>query len=302
MDYLKAAASTDIHRAINTIADEYQGILSSGVFGFSILGKPLEYITFGVGKETHIFVGTHHGSEHITASLLIKFSADIADAAQNGRKLAGFDVSNIRSYRQLVIIPMLNPDGADIEQGALPADHFIFPRLLSMNPHGRDFTHWQANARGVDLNHNYDAGFYECKKLEQKLGIFSGGPTRFGGQYPESEPEVQAMCDLTRFFVPRLKTATALHTQGEEIYYGYGEKIPDGAKMLADMFSRASQYAVSKPEGIASYGGYKDWVTDKFAIPSFTIECGRGVNPLPPSDFYKIYEKILPILFICASF
>lgn len=302
MNYIKAAASNEIHREINDVSDEYRGILSSGVFGCSILGKPLEYIKFGEGKETHIFVGTHHGSEHITALLLMKFARDIAEAAQNGRKLAGFDVSNIRAYRQLVVIPMLNPDGADIEQGAISADHIIYPRLLSMNPGGRDFTHWQANARGVDLNHNYDAGFYECKKLERKLGIFSGGPTRFGGQYPESEPEVRAMCDLTRFFAPRLKSATALHTQGEEIYYGYGEKIPEGAKMLAELFSKASGYSISTPQGIASYGGYKDWITDKFSIPSFTIECGRGVNPLPPCDFYKIYEKVLPILLICASF
>ena len=301
-DFCRPADSSAVHGMISELAAEYPDVISSGVFGCSILGKSLEYIKIGRGKRTHIFVGTHHGSEHITALLLIKFAFDAAASIKSGTNLAGFDVGNVFAYRRLVIVPMLNPDGADIEQGALPFDHFIFPRLISMNPAGRDFTHWQANARGVDLNHNYDAGFYECKKLERKLGIFSGGPTRFGGQYPESEPETRALCDLTRFFAGELKTATALHTQGEEIYYGYGEKIPDGTAALAEMMAKASGYALSKPSGIASFGGYKDWVTDKFSIPAFTIECGRGKNPLPPCDFNDIYEKILPVLLICASF
>ena len=53
-----------------------------------------------------------------------------------------------------------------------------------------DFTHWQANARGVDLNHNYDAGFLEYKQIEAEQGILGGGPTRYSGECPESEPEV----------------------------------------------------------------------------------------------------------------
>ena len=39
-------------------------------------------------------------------------------------------------------------------------------RGLKYNQQSDDFSHWQANARGVDLNHNYDSGFYEYKKIE----------------------------------------------------------------------------------------------------------------------------------------
>lgn len=72
--------------------------------------------------------------------------------------------------------------------------------------------------------------------------------------------------------------------------------------MLAECFSRVSGYSVSKPSGIASYGGYKDWVISKLGIPAFTIECGKGENPLPPCDFDKIYKKVLPILLTAAAF
>ena len=47
-----------------------------------------------------------------------------------------------------------------------------------MNGGSEDFTRWQANVRGVDLNHNYDAGFDAYKQLEPSLGITGGGPTR----------------------------------------------------------------------------------------------------------------------------
>ena len=67
--------------------------------------------------------------------------------------------------------------------------------------------------------------------------------------------------------------------------------------MLAECFANVSGYQVSAPDGIASYGGYKDWVISELNIPAFTIECGYGEKTrCPPSDFYKIYEKVLPIL------
>jgi g-D-glutamyl-meso-diaminopimelate peptidase len=77
---------------------------------------------------------------------------------------------------------MLNPDGVDLQIKGIEAGGILSERLLKMN--GReDFSHWQANARGVDLNHNYDAGFHEYKKLEKENDICAGA-TRYSGEYP----------------------------------------------------------------------------------------------------------------------
>lgn len=300
-DFCTAAPSDKIRSCCFSAASEYPCI-SLFTVGHSLIGQPIECMAFGKGEVCHLVVGAHHGSEHITALICVKFVLDCAKALRDDVFLAGFDVKHIFSKRRMFVVPVINPDGTDIQQGAFPKEHVLYPRLISMNPRGRDFTHWQANARGVDLNHNYDAGFAKCRLLERRMGIYSGGPTRFGGQYPESEPETRALCNLTRLLAPKLKTAIALHTQGEEIYYDYLGNYPRGSLMLAECFSRVSGYTVSRPDGIASYGGYKDWVINEFGIPAFTIECGKGENPLPPCDFYKIYEKVLPVLLTAASF
>lgn len=302
IDYSLAAPSEMIRKYCRAVADAHPHTVSLHTLGYSLAGQPIEYLRIGQCGDLHLFVGAHHGSEHITANLLVKFISDCAGALERNGRLAGFDAGYIFSKRSVFIVPVINPDGTDIEQGAFSPRHILFRRLVSMNPAGMDFTHWQANARGVDLNHNYDAGFWECKKLEQASGIYSGAPTRFGGHYPESEPETRALCALTRLLAPKLRTAVALHTQGEEIYYDFSGNAPEGSEMLAECFSRVSGYKVSHPEGIASYGGFKDWVIKEFGIPAFTIECGSGKNPLPPDDFFKIYEKVLPILLTAAAF
>lgn len=273
-----------------------------GSIGESILGCPITLIRLGHGKNASIFVGAHHSAEAITSLLLMKFTEDVLGNEQtSSHRLAGFDVRQILAHRSLYIVPMLNPDGVAIRRFGADAAGIFKKRVLAMNGN-HNFSLWQANARGVDLNHNYDAEFEKCKKAERALGIFSGGPTRYGGEYPESEPETRALVSLTRMLMPNLKIALALHTQGEEIYWDFGGEAPKNARMLAECFSRVSGYTVASPPAEASYGGYKDFVIREFGIPAFTIECGRGKNPLPPSDFYAIYDKVLPILLTAAAF
>lgn len=250
--------------------------------GKTVLGVPIPCISVGGGEGCSLFVGAHHGSEHITANILLKYALECSP--QN----------------RVYVVPMLNVDGCAVSQGALGAAATMRPFFEKLSR--GDVVHWQANARGVDLNHNYNAGFDKCKAAERALGITSPSPTRYGGEYPESEPETAALCALVRHLSPRLHNVVALHTQGEEIYFEYDGKCPDGARELAKEFSLASGYALSRPENAAGHGGFKDWVIDKFGIPAFTVECGAGKNPLPPSDFSSIYEKVRPILDIAAAF
>jgi g-D-glutamyl-meso-diaminopimelate peptidase len=58
-------------------------------------------------------------------------------------------------------------------------------------------------------------------------------------------------------------------------------------------FSRVSGYEPIKT--IESYAGCKDWFIQDWKRPGFTIELGRGINPLPLSQFDEIYQKSLGI-------
>ena len=56
--------------------------------------------------------------------------------------------------------------------------------------------------------------------------------------------------------------------------------------------SSLSGYKVSQPSGIAVGGGFKDWFIEHFHRPAFTIEVGKGKNPLSMTVFESEYKKV----------
>ncbi len=267
--------------------------LSGSSLTSSILGRDIPLLKLGEGKRVILYVGVHHGTEWMTGALLLRFAEELCQAALDGRAISGVHIPFALKSRTLLFIPMLNPDGVAIAQGTSNDGDLLSERRRRMNPTG-DFTHWQANARGVDLNHNYDAGFLEYKRIERELGIEGGAPTRYSGEFPESEPESAALAALVRASMP--SAVLSLHTQGEEIYYAAEAKVA-GSEAVARRFASLSGYRVAVPEGAAAYGGLADYTAGTLGIPSFTLECGRGENPLPDDDAPLVYASVRRLLF-----
>ncbi|MBQ6802431.1 MAG: gamma-D-glutamyl-meso-diaminopimelate peptidase, partial [Oscillospiraceae bacterium] len=115
-----------------------------------------------------------------------------------------------------------------------------------------------------------------------------GGPRAF------SEPETRAVCGFCSTF--DVKRLYSFHSQGEEVYWYYGRRTPLAGRDIAEEFANACGYKVCMPKGMAANGGLKDWYIETFGRPGFTIEIGRGENPLPIKEFDEIYEKIKPAL------
>ncbi len=281
---------------LNCFAERYSQ-MGFSTLGESLLGKSIPMVTLGEGSKTILYVGTHHGMEWMTSILLLRFINEYAEAYKEGRRIYNTHIPYLFKERRIVIVPMLNPDGVNYTIEGVKADNPLKSRLERMNPFHPDYSEWQANARGVDLNHNYDAGFLEYKKMEQELGIMGGGPTRYSGECPESEPEVGYLCNYLRFNQENIQAIITLHTQGEEIYYtGCGKTLPRSQRM-AKALSRLCGYRLNKPDGPASYGGLTDWCIQSLEIPSFTIECGKGKNPLPLEEYFCVYAALRQMLF-----
>ena len=134
--------------------------------------------------------------------------------------------------------------------------------------------------------------------MEQKQGIYGPASRQYGGTHPESEPETAALTALCRR-VP-FRHAMALHSQGQEIYWEYGPRTPPKARLMAGVMAASSGYLAAQPEGLASHGGFKDWFIEEFGRPAFTVELGRGQNPLPVSDLLPIYERVEEMLLLTA--
>ncbi len=233
--------------------------------GQSHAGHEIIAIKLGRGPKKVFYNGAHHAMEWLTSKILFTFAQDLADDT--------YGTNPLLDSACIYIIPMVNPDGVQI---------------------AADGSRWQANACGVDLNHNYDAMWQLSKSLEEKNGIFSPGPTRWGGYYPESEPESRAVANFTR--QNKFDMVMALHSQGEVIYYDFCGYVPPGTEEYLKRFEAVSRYKRDLPEGISAYGGYKDWFIKTFKKPGFTIEVGLGENPLPMEAFEEAYSGVVGIL------
>ena len=86
------------------------------------------------------------------------------------------------------------------------------------------------------------------------------------------------------------------HSQGEEIYYEYGKNTPEKSYTVAQILAGVSEYTLVKNEGHAASGGLKDWFIEEFKKPAFTVEIGKGENPLPVNQLDEIYERLETLL------
>ena len=286
--------SYDILKDELLILKERFPFVKTGIIGKSVWGLPLEYIKIGTGKNKIFYNGTHHGLEHLTSHLLMKFCFHYLECIQEEKDISGISARSLFQKSSLYIVPMVNPDGADLSLFGFSSPYIKNKDYLrKINPDG-DFSFWQANARGVDLNHNYDALFHLSKESEVLNNIKGPGPTRYSGEFPESEPETKAVADFTR--EKCFDLAIAFHSQGKVIYYDFNKKEPDKSLEIARLFEELSGYKIDYTEGMASFSGYKDWFIDKFNKPGFTIEIGEGKNPLNSSQLPEIYNDLLPLL------
>ncbi len=262
--------------------------------GKSVLGKKIYYAKIGNGERTVMLAAAFHGSEHITAEVSLRFLKDICLSLQGDGSFQGVNLRKGLKDRTVIIVPMVNPDGCDINIHGVKAAECFAPTVkrLSLG----DTVHWNANARGVDINHNFPAGWELVHKLERKAGIFGPAPSKYGGMSPVSEPETDALMKLCDDVNPAY--VCALHSQGEVIYWNYGEHTPAVSEKMAQVMAATSGYALDVPVGTAVGGGFKDWFIDCFHRPGFTVEMGMGQNPLPSTQAKTIYETLSEMLTI----
>ncbi len=285
---------------LTALLKEYP-FLESFSIGTSVDGRKLPVIIWGRGEKKLLLNGAHHGMEWITSLLLMALLETCCHHYRNRTGIGTADFAKLYQKVTVAICPMVNPDGVELSIRGLSEKlpPITKTKLKAYNGDSTDFSKWQANLNGVDLNHNYDAAFEKGVFMQHQLKIFGPGPTRFSGPEPESEPESKALADFTRSFTPDI--AVAYHTQGQVIYHDFESRETEKSKRIAKRLSEISGYKLDETEGMASFSGYKDWVIQEFGIPAFTIEAGIGENPLPLSQFEDIYLDNLPMFLYLLS-
>lgn len=256
--------------------------------GKSVLGKELLEVRIGQGEKIIHYNGSFHANEWITTAVLMKWLNDFLLAVTNDRTLCGMDCMPYYRDMSISMVPMVNPDGVDLVlKGEEAAEGKV--DVLKINNGNPAFYAWKANIRGVDLNNQYPANW----EVEKRRKIPKApAPRDFPGETALSEPEALAMKELA--IRRNFERVLALHTQGKEFYWGYEGHEPEQAENVAREFEERSGYRAVKY--VDSHAGYKDWFIQEFKRGGFTIELGKGINPLPLSHLPGIYEDSVKIL------
>lgn len=201
------------------------------VIGRSVQGREIIAHHFGEGAKKLLFVGGIHGGYEGNSVMLAYQFIDYLKA----------NPSAIPSGMSVAVIPNANPDGYALGPGAEA----------------------RFNARGVDLNRNFDCKWQAESNWRQTK--VSGGTSAF------SEPETRAIRD----FVLANKPAAAIfwHSQASAVYASECEAgiIPE-TRAIMNAYATASGYQpVDSFDAYAVTGDAEGWLAS-IGIPAITVE------------------------------
>ena len=151
---------------------------------------------------------------------------------------------------------------------------------------------------GVDLNLQFPAEWERAREIKYAQGFTTPAPRDFVGYGPLTEPESLAVYNFT--LQHNFRLIIAFHSQGEVIYWQFQNYNPPNSLFIGRQFANVSGYSLEPTPYDSSFAGYKDWFIQNYNRPGYTVEVGLGTNPLPVTQFRKIYEDNLGILVLGA--
>ncbi len=220
-----------------------------------------------------IFMGGHHAREHLSIELPIYYIEYLLSEYNQGNPR----IQRLINGRDIHIIPMVNPDGAEFDIATGSYKSWRKNRKKNSN-----------NSWGVDLNRNYSFGWGGGGASTNPGSDTYRGPAAF------SEPESLAV----KNYVEKNENITILlsfHTFSQLILYPWGHVYESIAntrdkQVHETMAAKMAQWNGYKPQQsselyIAS-GDTTDWSYGEHKIISFTFELDPANSGWGSGGFY----------------
>lgn len=274
-----------VQAELQAIASASQGVASLVPVGKSYEGRDITAIRFNSSawgaeksdKPGLLLMGTHHSREHLSTETPLLIAKWIGEHRNDPR------VKKLLETRDIFIVPLVNPDGAEFD---IATGKYQWWRK-TRRPNGD-------GSFGTDPNRNYDSHWCESGSSRDPESDTFCGPSAF------SETETRASRDFILAH-PNIRTMISYHTFDELILWPYSwgsDQISDGQalsafqamgqKMAQWTGYGAQQSAVLYP----SSGDTCDWAWDARKIFCFTFELSP--KTMSEGGFYPGAAAIQP--------
>ena len=281
---------------INALIARYPGRVTVNVIGQSLDGRNIYDIIIGNpgAPKKILFQGAIHAREYIVVPLMMQ-QIEYMLAFYDSGTYDNQPLSSILNQTAIHFVPMANPDGVAISQSGESAIRSDELRQIMQICYSLDIAEartalsyeeylirWKSNARGVDLNHNFDAGWAELNPT-----LTHNSFTDYKGTAPLSEPESLALANLTQ--QNAFSAVVNYHAMGRVIYWNTEGNLKEAQSLdMAQAAAGVTGYQVLDTNG---RGGLKDWLQRIGGVTGITIEVGRSTCPVAFSEYQSIWDQ-----------
>nr|MBP3598596.1 Ig-like domain-containing protein [Eubacterium sp.] len=277
----------DMTKDLREIAWKYRGKVSLQNLGSSEDGRNIWCLRMGnASARNKVLINAGiHAREWLNPQMIVRKCEEILREYPDYKQALGRTC--------VYVVPMINPDGIAISQYGFGV--IRSPKLRKICQKTKaSYRTWKGNARGVNLNFNFPAGWNPKDKKKKPDGI------TYPGKKAASEKETRVMMSLVNR-MSGLKGALNYHSTGSILYWNYN--VESNASLYSRQ--RALAYKVNSytkyrlmPKSISTdpNGGFGDWLIYTKKIPNVTVETGSVMCPLPFSQMKKITRENTGVL------
>lgn len=274
---------SDMQKDIKQLCNKYSDYVHVNIIGTTVDNRNIYDVVLGnpEAEKCVVFQASIHAREYMTSQLVMEQMEYYLD--NYNKKYDGKTYKDIFDKVCVHVVAMSNPDGVTISQKGFSGirSKELRKKLKKMRG-ASNTTVWKANAKGVDLNRQFDYKFKYVKKWKK------GSYALYGGKKPVSENETKALVQLVNDVNP--KAVVNYHAMGNVIYCRYGgkKKVQKKVYKLAGEIRSLTGYSYM---GLDQSPGFANWLVCKKGIPSCTVEIGMHKTPVPISQWSTIWKQ-----------
>lgn len=278
----------ELKKDLKQLQKKYPDYCQVNVIGQSVDDRNLYEVVLGnpEAKKHLVVIANLHAREYMTTQLCMKQIEYYL--GQYNKKISGKKVSAVLDKVAIHYVPSCNPDGTAISQfGFNTIKNKTLRAKLKKMPGSA--TTWKANARGVDLNRNWNVAF-------KKSG--TRGSSGFRGNKAASEPEIKALVRMVNRIQKKGKVVgvVSYHSTGSIIYGRCASRATASVRKQTNRMYKTARnltgYHLMPTESLrVAAGCSREYFLYKKNIPCITIEIGRNACPLKISEFSSIWKK-----------